>query len=139
LQRRLTTTFGNEPTNWVAATVTGSGVWTSSALPVINAPPANTTAGVGHSAMFSVSASGAGLRYQWRFSGNALAGATNSLLIVNNVTFANAGAYDVVVYNAGGSVLSSSANLQVYVPLKIVLQPQPISLRGSTNFADYGN
>src|SRR5262249_20292985 len=124
LQRRVVTDFGNDPTNWVAATVTGGGLWSGGTLPSITAQPSTTSAGLGSSAMFSVSASGPGpLGYQWRHSGNSIAGANSSILLLTGVDFFDEGLYDVVVYNAAGSVTSSSASLSLFIPPEILLHP----------------
>jgi hypothetical protein len=130
LQRRVAGDFGNDPANWVAATVTGGGLWSGGTLPTISSPPSSTSAGLGSSAMFSVSASGPGaLGYQWRFNGNSIAGANSSILMLSGVDFFNQGLYDVVVYNAAGSVVSSSAGLTIFIPASILSQPQSVSVR----------
>jgi hypothetical protein len=54
-------------------------------------------------------------------------------LILNNVGFANAGAYDVVVSNPYGSVTSSVVNVSVTLPPVVLSAPQ-ITV-GKTNFA----
>jgi hypothetical protein len=46
--------------------------------------------------------------YQWLFNGSTLAGATDALLTLNNVTFAQAGSYSVVVSNSAGIVTSTA-------------------------------
>jgi hypothetical protein len=54
------------------------------------------------------------LRYQWRFNGTNLAGATDSSLTLTNVMPVQAGNYSVVVTNDyGPSVISSNAALTV--------------------------
>jgi hypothetical protein len=58
------------------------------------------------------------LAYQWFFNGTNLAGATNTMLSLQNAFPANAGAYIVVVTNAFGSVTSNPAMLTV-LPLGI--------------------
>jgi hypothetical protein len=130
LQRRVAGDFGNDPANWVAATVTGGGLWSGGALPTISAQPSATSAGLGLSAMFSISASGPGpLGYQWRHNGNSIAGANSSILLLSGIDFFDEGLYDVVVYNAAGSVASSSASLSVFIPAEIQLQPQSVEVR----------
>ena len=65
-------------------------------------------------ATFTVAAvSGTPVRYQWRFNGAALAKATNTTLTLPNVRADQAGGYDVVVSNGGGSVTSAAATLTV--------------------------
>jgi len=130
LQRRVALNFGNDPANWVAATVTGSGAWSSGTLPTISSQPSSTSGGLGASAMFSVSASGPGpLGYQWRHNGNSIAGANSSILMLGGIDFFDEGLYDVVVYNTAGTVVSSSAGLTVFIPATILVQPQSVSIR----------
>ena len=69
---------------------------------------------------FSVTATGAGpLSYHWLFNGIALAdnsritGSTNFILTVSNVQPSDIGSYSVIVSNAFGPVVSSSAKLDV--------------------------
>ena len=81
--------------------------------PVITQLPLSQTNVVGSSVTFSVIATGAPpVSYQWRFNlTNILSGATNATYTVFNAQAHDAGAYDVVVANASGSVTSSSAGL----------------------------
>ena len=72
----------------------------------------------------SVGATGSGaLRYQWRFNGLNLPGATNASLTISNVTPASAGPYTVVVTDDIGPVTSPAAILTVQVPPVILLSP----------------
>jgi len=85
--------------------------------PVVTAQPQNATVAVGSSVSMSVTASGSGpLSYQWRFNGVAIPGATASQYWMTSVQTSNAGTYAVVVTNAAGSVVSSSATLTVTSP-----------------------
>ncbi len=92
----------------VAVTTQGTG----GAL-AITLQPASLTAPVGSAASFSVAASGDALSYQWRRDGTPIPGATQSDYTVGSVQTANAGNYDVVVSNSGGSLGSSAAVLTV--------------------------
>jgi hypothetical protein len=86
--------------------------------PVITSQPTNRTVVVGQSATFSVTATGtAPLRYQWRFNGTNIVGATNTLVTLNNVQLAQAGNYSVLVSNLVDSVISSNAVLTVNTPV----------------------
>src|ERR1022692_244704 len=81
--------------------------------PIFTQKPANLTAVVGDTAVFSVRALGGSLNYQW--SNNVIgviAGATNATLTLTNVAFANAGTYSVFVSNSQGST-NASATLSV--------------------------
>jgi hypothetical protein len=84
--------------------------------PMILTQPVSQKVTVGLNATFSVVASGTPpLRYQWRFNGADLAGATTSALGFA-VGDASGGSYSVRVTNAFGSVISSDAVLEVNHP-----------------------
>ncbi|MGA2240993.1 MAG: choice-of-anchor Q domain-containing protein [Verrucomicrobiota bacterium] len=71
---------------------------------------------LGSTVDFSATAAGyPPLDYQWFFNGmNAIDGATNSVLELENLQLSQSGAYTVVVTNLFGSVTSSPALLDVY-------------------------
>jgi len=105
----------------------------NTAPPVITAQPQNQVATNGGSAAFSVSAIGpAPISYQWRFNGTNLvdgvnvAGATLSALSLSGVSLASEGAYDVVLSNIHGAVLSAPATLVMGSPI-IAAQPQNVT------------
>src|SRR5205085_3001016 len=77
--------------------------------------PANQAVTAGHSASFSVTATGTpSLSYQWNKNGTAVSGATSSTYTTPPTTSADNGAtFDVVVSNAKGSVTSATATLTV--------------------------
>jgi hypothetical protein len=82
--------------------------------PEIVSPPASVEAAAGASVTFFVVADGtAPLRYQWLRDGAALPRQTNSSLTLSAVTPAQAGRFQVLVKNQGGSVLSANATLKV--------------------------
>ena len=98
------------------------------AAPVITAQPTGLTTTVGQSATFIVAASGAApLTYQWLKSGTAVPGATATVHHLPSVTLADAGAYSVVVSNAGGSVTSAAATLIVREAVAPVVVVQPVA------------
>jgi len=51
------------------------------------------------------------LRYQWRFNGREMAGATNASLVPPTPGTADVGTYDVVVSSATGSTISAPVRL----------------------------
>jgi hypothetical protein len=68
----------------------------------------------GGTATFSVVASGSSvLTYQWARNGVPITGATNATLSLANVQPAAVGSYKVTVSNAGGSVRSAGAALEI--------------------------
>jgi hypothetical protein len=73
------------------------------------------------------------LSYQWRLADQPIAGATTNALTITSAQCTNAGAYDVVVTNAGGSLTSSVALLTVVAPPGILTQPADLMVsRGQT-------
>ena len=82
-------------------------------LPQIVEPPADTVAGIGETATFTVVATGA-LTYQWQKNGVDLPGASSATLSFGPVSAADEGArFRVRVGNGHGSVLSAEATLEV--------------------------
>ena len=61
----------------------------------------------------SVSAGGSNPKFQWHKDGQVIAGATNSILSLNNLNSTDAGAYHVVVSNSGGSATSEVAEISL--------------------------
>lgn len=77
----------------------------------ITLQPAAATVAAGQTAVFNVSATGSG--YQWTHSGAVIAGATDSILVLNNVSTTDAGGYVCTVTNGGSSVTSIGSLLTV--------------------------
>lgn len=78
------------------------------------------------------------LYYQWSFDGTNLADATNSILVLTNVSMSNNGAYRVTVSNSFGSAVSGNAVLQVESILATTLPPTVLTttsavLQGEVN------
>jgi hypothetical protein len=87
---------------------------------------------------FSVTAIGTGtLRYQWRFNGMNIPGATNSMFIILAVQLSNAGDYSVVVTDNIGPTVSQNARLTVLVTPQIVIGPvsQSVVQGGNVTFS----
>ncbi|MFN0126337.1 MAG: SMP-30/gluconolactonase/LRE family protein [Verrucomicrobiales bacterium] len=79
----------------------------------VTTEPASGETAAGQPVLFSVTASGHGLGYQWLKNGQPLAGATLSTLRFASAQAADTGHYSVVVTNAAGAVTSQSAYLLV--------------------------
>jgi uncharacterized repeat protein (TIGR03803 family) len=105
------------------------------APPVITLQPTNQTVFQGMTAAFTVAtANGASCSYQWQYDnglsvtnladGGNISGSATSTLVISNASPANAGAYSVIVSNAGGAVSSSDAFLAVF-PWRPVITSQP--------------
>lgn len=103
--------------------------------PFILTQPANQTVPPGSNATFSVTADGTpNLRYQWRFNGAPLVGASGSSLTIANVQSNKLGKYSVTITNGFGSVLSSNALLALNVPPVPVIYVSPLAdFPGFTN------
>jgi len=82
-------------------------------LPAITTQPASQTVAAGGAATFSVATANTVTGYQWHKNGNNIAGATTSVLTLDNVQGSDAGSYDVTVSNGAGPVISSVALLSV--------------------------
>ncbi|MBN2506720.1 MAG: immunoglobulin domain-containing protein [Verrucomicrobia bacterium] len=86
--------------------------------PTITAQPASTGSPMGNSATFSVTVSSdAPPTYQWSFNGTPIEGATGATLELSNLTFADAGAYQVVVGNCGGQSVTSDPAILTVTPI----------------------
>ena len=91
--------------------------------PVLLSQPASQSQRTGLNVIFSVAAAGTPpLKYQWRFQGTNLLGATASLLNLTNIQPAQAGNYTVVVTNNYGIVTSAVAVLTLLDPT-IAVEP----------------
>ena len=125
LQRVTPLAYGNDPSSWVAAEAGAAAATVSAELPVITAHPFSQDAVVNSPITLAVSATGAApLRYQWRFNGVNLAGATNSILMLSAIQPEQAGDYTVAVFNRAGSAVSTNASVQVQIPAALLAQPQ---------------
>ena len=81
--------------------------------PVLTSDPLSRYADPGQNMLFSVTAAGTALNYQWWKDGVALRQATEASLVLTNVQLSDAGNYRVVVSNQFGSLTSAVATLTV--------------------------
>jgi hypothetical protein len=124
LQRLVLTEYGNDPTNWTAATPTPAGALVPGVPPTIVAQPTNQIVLASAAVSLSVTPGGSGpFRYQWRYNGANLEGATNALLDLPAAQIAQSGAYQAVVMNPSGSVESDLVTLTVIQGVAITVQP----------------
>ncbi len=85
--------------------------------PAILQQPQNVAVPAGSNATFTVVGSGAPpLGYQWYFGANPIAGATEDLLTLTNVSPDQAGDYTVILTNAYGGATSRVAVLTLLTP-----------------------
>lgn len=80
--------------------------------PVITAHPQSTSTVAGGTATFSVTATGAGLSYQWKRNGTPIPGATSATLTLAGAN-AIAGSYQVEITNSDGTAISSPSTLSL--------------------------
>ncbi len=124
LQRLDTASFANDPANWVAAAPTPGAAYAGGNPPAITLQPQDKTVVAYTDDSLQVSAQGSGnVRYQWRFNGSLIPGATNSILALTNIQPSQAGDYVVVVLNEANSVDSLPAHLTVLIPATVTTQP----------------
>ncbi len=108
----------------VITPTTNAGVIITNTPPDTNAPPTGPvfvsqpasyqSVSVGATVSFTVNVSGtAPFAFQWLFNGGAVSGANAATFVLSNAQSANSGTYRVVVNNAGGSVTSDAAVLNV--------------------------
>ena len=97
--------------------------------PVITSQPQNQSVLSGQTALFTVSATGETLSYQWKRNGSNLlndgtySGVGTPTLTVSNVGPSHAGNLTVEISNTLGTTLSSNAVLAIAIPPAITSQP----------------
>ncbi len=97
--------------------------------PVITTDPASVTVTEGNLLALTVVATGSNLTYQWYQDGLPISGAILATYSVGAVALGDAGFYQVVVSNTGGSVLSSGTVVSVTPLLTApVISQQPLSV-----------
>src|SRR5208283_500017 len=84
--------------------------------PSITTAPRSQTNLLGGSTTFAVTATGTALNYQWEFAGSDLAGQVSTNLLLNDLSAASEGIYQVRVFNSAGSTTSPPATLTVLIP-----------------------
>ncbi len=144
LQRIVAGDYGNEPTNWIAASPSpGAARSVDNPLMITQQPADATVFAAGSTGTstaylfgttnFTAMVNGAGVTYQWRFNGNVLPGATSSTLTLSNIQNSMAGAYSFLAFNGAGSVISSNAILTVIAPVQFTIQPTNQNVLPNTN------
>ena len=96
--------------------------------PVITRDPESQTVFAGTNVLFSVEVTGHPLpRFQWRFNGTNIAGATRSNYAIPYVLPTHAGGYSVIASNSSGVATSTVATLTVNLPSWPALTNWPAS------------
>jgi Lamin Tail Domain/CotH kinase protein/Bacterial Ig domain/Concanavalin A-like lectin/glucanases superfamily/Immunoglobulin domain len=129
LQRRDNAAYGDDPANWLAALPRPGADRDSGAPPVITVQPLSRSVPAGTNVVFSVTATGPNLHYQWQFNGANLTGATGPILSLGNVQPSSSGTYRALVFNAAGSDVSATAGLSVANPPVIISHPQSLTIQ----------
>jgi hypothetical protein len=123
LQRNVNPSFGNEPTNWIAA-IPNAGRLNAQILNITSQPQSQLVLAKG-TATFTVGVEGTAPTYQWYKKGRKITGARGpSLTLSNASTLRSAGTYSVLVTNFAGKMMSSNATLTVITPMRFTLQPR---------------
>lgn len=119
-------------------------LWTGLGQPIITTQPKDfPSASLRASVSTRVTATGTlPLSYQWRFNGVPIPGKTTYFITLTSVQLADAGNYDVVVTNVGGSITSQVATLTVdptftKITTGVIVTDAEGSVSGS--WADYDN
>ena len=115
----VTNPAGSATSNAVTVTVNGP--------PAITAQPQDQMVFEGETLALSVTATGAGLTYQWRRNGSPITGAT-AATYTKAAAPMDAGTYTVVVSNPAGSVTSTSAMVTVFEPPTITSHPVDVAI-----------
>lgn len=107
--------------------------------PTIITQPKSRTVTQGSTVNFSVGLatnSTAPIAYQWRFNGNNISGAVNSVLVLTNVQTSAEGLYSVRVSNPFGTNISADAGLFVNAPPVVVTHPtnQSVTIGSNVTF-----
>lgn len=93
--------------------------------PAITTQPVAVSVTEGQPASLSVTATGDSLTYQWRKDGVTIPGATNCTYTLAASVLTDAGNYTVAIANAGGSITSSAAALNVAAAPVVAPAPVP--------------
>lgn len=98
--------------------------------PIFLQTPQSQSADLGDQVVFQGLASGPDpLKYQWRKDGEVLVFKNQTSLVVDAVSEADFGVYQLEVSSPGGMILSTEAVLsRAEVPLEILIQPEPLFL-----------
>jgi len=125
LQRIVATSYGNDPSNWVAVVPTpGAASAVSGTPPVITSQPAGRVIPTGTDVLLTVGATGTPqLRYQWQLNGLSIPDGTNATLSLPNFQAGQAGDYNVVVYNSAGSARGTPFTILTRTGLKFLVPP----------------
>lgn len=117
-------------TNYLGFVISNTAILTIISPPVITAPalPATVISNLGQSYVFTVTATGPALSYQWRKNGMDIHAAQQTSLTLPSITGGNAGEYVCRVFNTAGEAFSPVFTLQVIEPPVIDVQPVNVTV-----------
>ena len=122
--------------NVAGAVTSRAAVLTVNVPPAITLQPQSLTVTNGDPASFSVTVSGTSpLTLQWYKNGVIIPGAASKVFKISGATPGDAGNYTLVVTNMAGSATSQVAQLTVYVPPAITVQPLDVTITSGATAA----
>jgi hypothetical protein len=133
LHRLALSAYGDDPSNWLAASASPGAAYAGGVAPAITLQPSDITILGGKNTNFTAAATGPSLNYQWRVNGTNILHGTNATLFISNIQLTDAGAYKLAVFNTAGSQVSSNANLIVVPPVVFTLHPTNQKVLPGTN------
>jgi len=134
LHRKASRAYGNDPANWTAAAPSPGALYSDIGRPLIFEHPQSQTNLAYSRVTLSVVADGPSpLSYQWRRNGKPIFGATSPDLLMPSASPAQAGTYDVIVFNLAGTATSEPAVLILRIPLQFTAQPQSLTAEAGTS------
>ncbi len=125
----ISNVLGGDQAVYAVSVSNPAGMVVSNASLIVNDPfifgqPLDTNTVSGSDVTLSVTAAGtAPLTYQWFQNNTFLPGQTASNLVLKAVSASDSGYYQVVVSNSFASITSSVANITIYSPPSISVQP----------------
>ncbi len=132
LQRLAEDEYGNDPANWSASGPTPGRSDVAAPPPAITRQPLSQAVAAGARVTLSVEAAAPELlRFQWRFNGENLPGATAGQLILTNVQPSQAGLYEAVVSSPAAAAVSQPALIRLVTPPVLLRQPESIEVLAS--------
>ncbi len=96
---------------------------------VIDHPdPVSSCLGQNISFVTGITAGGSALpNFQWQFNGVDIPGETSNILNINNIQYADTGAYRCYLWNNCDAIYTNEATLNINIAPQILAQPQPVS------------
>ncbi|HEC42189.1 MAG TPA: hypothetical protein ENI20_05100 [Bacteroides sp.] len=99
----------------------------------ITAQPASQEACKQDNVIFSVTATGSSLDYQWQFNGTDLGGETAATLVLNSVTTADEGDYNCIITNLCSTESTDVVSLIVNDSTQIITDPADVTTCEAAN------